>query len=356
MNLRTLRVFLSHEPYVSISRTAHDHHQIIRKLCQVVDDPYEADVALLNQSPVFLAHILHNVPALQNAYVIGYFVWESSQLPESMLPGINMADEIWTPSAYTHDLFSRVHSRVAWVPHVVQRDPGFDPDDVAFWDSILPTDVNALNFLTIARHDDLRKGLGLLESAFRSVLPRMPEARLIIKDQPGVGFRTGVHVDGPVVRLVGNVTFKQINALYARTHVYVSAHCAEGWGLPLSDAMLLGKPVVATAYSGNMDFMTPHNALLVPASEETIRPQDAYFRFAPPMRWGYAHREALEAQLLAAYEQTRSGAIAPRVAQAQQDVRLYDGNHLTLHIKQRLRSIASGLQDRSLTRPGERSA
>lgn len=356
MNLRALRVFLSNEPYVSISRTAHDHQQIVRKLCQAVDDPYEADVAMLHQSPALLAHLLRNVPALQNTYVIGCFVWESSALPEEMLPGLRMADEIWTPSAYCHAIFSRYHPRVMWMPHVVERDARFDADDAAFWDNLLPPDPNAFNFFTIARHRDLRKNLSLLEAAFHAALPRMPNARLIIKDQPGPGYKTGLHVRGPVVRLVGNVSFKQLNALYDRAHVYVSAHCSEGWGLPLSDAMLLGKPVVGTAYSGNLDFMTPHNALLVPASEEPIRPQDAYYLFAPPMRWGYAHREALEGQLLAAYHQTRSGAIAARAAQARNDVKVYDRTHLTLHMKHRLRCIASGLQDKSLSRVGERSA
>jgi glycosyltransferase involved in cell wall biosynthesis len=54
---------------------------------------------------------------------------------------------------------------------------------------------------------------------------------------------------------------------------YVSLHRAEGFGRTLSEAMLLGKPVVATNYSGNIDFMHPKlNALvsykLTPLSEQ----------------------------------------------------------------------------------------
>src|SRR5262249_23746268 len=44
---------------------------------------------------------------------------------------------------------------------------------------------------------------------------------------------------------------------------YVSLHRSEGVGLTLAEAMLLGKPVIATAYSGNLDFMNRGNSLLV---------------------------------------------------------------------------------------------
>ena len=44
---------------------------------------------------------------------------------------------------------------------------------------------------------------------------------------------------------------------------FVSLHRSEGFGLGLAEAMLLGKPVIATGYSGNLDFMNRENSLLV---------------------------------------------------------------------------------------------
>ena len=44
---------------------------------------------------------------------------------------------------------------------------------------------------------------------------------------------------------------------------FVSLHRSEGFGLGLAEAMLIGKPVIATGYSGNLDFMSPDNSLLV---------------------------------------------------------------------------------------------
>jgi glycosyltransferase involved in cell wall biosynthesis len=45
---------------------------------------------------------------------------------------------------------------------------------------------------------------------------------------------------------------------------YVSLHRSEGLGLTIAEAMLLGKPVIATGYSGNLDFMSPDTSYLVP--------------------------------------------------------------------------------------------
>ena len=52
-------------------------------------------------------------------------------------------------------------------------------------------------------------------------------------------------------------------ALFARADCYVSLHRSEGFGLTLAESMALGKPVIATGYSGNTDFMTPANSYLV---------------------------------------------------------------------------------------------
>ena len=54
-----------------------------------------------------------------------------------------------------------------------------------------------------------------------------------------------------------------LSSLIALCDCYVSLHRAEAFGLPIAQAMWLGKPVIATAYSGNLDYMTPENSYLV---------------------------------------------------------------------------------------------
>jgi glycosyltransferase involved in cell wall biosynthesis len=56
---------------------------------------------------------------------------------------------------------------------------------------------------------------------------------------------------------------EEMASLIARSDVYVSLHCSEGFGLGIAEAMLAGRPAIATAYSGNLDFMTHQNSCLV---------------------------------------------------------------------------------------------
>ncbi len=70
-------------------------------------------------------------------------------------------------------------------------------------------------------------------------------------------------------------------ALINTADCYLSPHRAEGFGLTLLEAMRLGKPVIGTAYSGNMDFMTPDNSYLLDYSLVTLtRDYGPYFRGA----------------------------------------------------------------------------
>lgn len=53
------------------------------------------------------------------------------------------------------------------------------------------------------------------------------------------------------------------NMMLAACDCYVSLHRAEGFGLTMAEAMYLGRPVIATGYSGNLDFMNERNSFLV---------------------------------------------------------------------------------------------
>lgn len=70
--------------------------------------------------------------------------------------------------------------------------------------------------------------------------------------------------DDPRIRVIDEVyTYEQLLSLKLSCDCYISLHRAEGFGFGMLEAMQLGRAVIATAYSGNMDFCTEENCFLV---------------------------------------------------------------------------------------------
>jgi len=132
-----------------------------------------------------------------------------------------------------------------------------------------------------------------------------------------------------------------VNALYSLADVYVSAHHSEGWGLTLSDAMIFQKPVIATGYSGNLDFMNLRNSFLIKYEELPIRPEDYYFLFGAGMKWAYPDLADLEKNLLFFYLNSKSHLVAQRARQAFREMARFDRTTVAKILLARLREVVS---------------
>jgi glycosyltransferase involved in cell wall biosynthesis len=82
--------------------------------------------------------------------------------------------------------------------------------------------------------------------------------------------RLRVHGSSDVLLLENYLDAEDRDALVALCDCYVSLHRSEGLGLTMAEAMGLGKPVIATGYSGNLQFMTEANSFLVPWTPTSI--------------------------------------------------------------------------------------
>jgi glycosyltransferase involved in cell wall biosynthesis len=88
---------------------------------------------------------------------------------------------------------------------------------------------------------------------------------------------------GRMVLVEGDLTAAEITSLLWVCDGFVSLHRSEGFGRLLAEAMLMGKPVIATAYSGNVDFMTADNSLPVP--HELVPVPDGAYPFGAGQSW-----------------------------------------------------------------------
>jgi glycosyltransferase involved in cell wall biosynthesis len=92
---------------------------------------------------------------------------------------------------------------------------------------------------------------------------------------------------------------------------YVSLHRSEGLGLTIAEAMLLGKPVIATGYSGNLDFMTPETAFLVPWTR--VKVGEGAEAYDPDATWAEPDLDAAASMMRHVYlNQEESTAMAVR--------------------------------------------
>jgi hypothetical protein len=124
--------------------------------------------------------------------------------------------------------------------------------------------------------------------AFQSAFTGQEAVRLIIKLTQPRGWsyarvqleklRQMTQSDSRLILIDEHLPRPDLLTLFASCDVLVSLHRAEGLGMVLMEMMALGKPVVATAWSGNMDFTTSDNACLVDFDMVPVQAVDPVFR------------------------------------------------------------------------------
>jgi GT2 family glycosyltransferase/glycosyltransferase involved in cell wall biosynthesis len=201
-------------------------------------------------------------------YNIGYWAWELSEFPREWYPSFQFLDEIWVPSNFTLESISRIAPvPVVRVPHCLTEDlPRAELGRSHFG---LPHDKFIFLFIFDFHSYMGRKNPLAVVQAFKQAFRAGDNAVLVFKcsrpDFNPPGFRAIKELaEGLPFLIIDEVLSREeINTLIGLADCYVSLHRSEGFGLTLAEAMSLEKPVIATGYSGNIDFMTPANSLLV---------------------------------------------------------------------------------------------
>lgn len=277
--------------YISYRRAGEAYIACLRRLgYTLVDDPGDSDIVILHEGPHYYASILDDMPRRPGRKFVGYAVWETPQLPSLFIEGVRLVDAIWTASDFSRASFAPLVPAHC-LPHVVER-PRVTREDMAWAMDRLgmpkgPCAARELFFFyTIVDTVNPRKNVKTLLAAFAAAFPNQRDkVRLVVKQ-----YRTPLDLGafGSVIDIPEHLTDGQVAALHAVCDAYVSAHHAEAWGLPLSEALSFGNPVIATGYSGNMEFMTAENSFPVPYAVSPV--SDAMCRalpelFRPEMTW-----------------------------------------------------------------------
>ena len=203
---------------------------------------------------------------------VGFFWWEMSVLPAIWIEALQVYDVLVAGSDFiraTFDLNLPATLSVSASP--VLSLPAEIPSSSAH----SKRETGSIAFICIVEptSDPERKNPFAAIDAFHRAFGDDPRPRLIVKFNSARLAEVPDHVyqkiraccasDSRIQLIEGNLTYPEVLSLYASCDVFVALHRSEGLGLGLMEAMALGKPVIATAWSGNMTFMNHTNACLV---------------------------------------------------------------------------------------------
>ncbi len=228
---------------------------------------------------------------LRGRRVIGHWAWELPTVPASWRAGARFVHEVWVPSRFTAAAVEALApGRVRVVPPPLAASPPRPAalDRAAFG---LPRDaVVTLASFNLASSFARKNPLGAI-AAHRAAFGERADRLLLLKlthpeHFPADFARLRAAIGGLAnIRLeTRTLPAADSHALTACCDIVLSLHRSEGLGLVPAEAMLLGRPVVATGWSGNMDYMDTDCAALMGFTLIPARDPRGVFE-APGAHW-----------------------------------------------------------------------
>lgn len=236
--------------------------------------PYSIDFFHLNPSDFLLAAPLlwPHLPLDRRLNCMVPF-WEIPALSEAHERAFAMMDFVLAPTVYIKEIIEKSCPglRVLHFPQAVYLPPDIKPNRERW--GLAEAGIVFISSFDLNSDINRKNPWGALE-AFRKAFADGLDATLILKlhgadewEGHAVHLRRlrAIAQGDPRIRLIEQrLDYADLLSLYASCDAFISLHKAEGLGLVGMEMMTLGKPVVATAWSGNMDYSTPENSLLVP--------------------------------------------------------------------------------------------
>jgi predicted O-linked N-acetylglucosamine transferase (SPINDLY family)/glycosyltransferase involved in cell wall biosynthesis len=231
------------------------------------DNPHPVNLIQVNADQVatFIKHTGSSY--FENKYNIGFWAWELPTFPQEWQPAFNHFHEIWTYSNYCAEAISAVSPIpvLKIMPSIALPAPSLNREALN-----LPKD----KFIFLCVFDfssriERKNPLAAIQ-AFKQAFGEDDRLLLILKSsnsdqnleqQKLLNFT--LETSSNIKHLDGYLSKDEINGLLYNCDCYLSLHRCEGFGLTMAEAMFYGKPVIATGYSSNTEFMNVGNSYLV---------------------------------------------------------------------------------------------
>jgi glycosyltransferase involved in cell wall biosynthesis len=292
-------------PVANSAVQVENHRHNAQPVTTLEGAPFELSVLMLNADA--LIHLWDD-PFLarhRERRRVGVWYWEVGILPEPMRRAYEFVDEIWCASDHIRLALEGYADRPV-IKHPLVLTPTI-PTSLTRPDLGLPDDRFLFGFAFDYSSVFERKNPAGLVEAYREAFGPGDGAALVLKTihselWPEAAAQVREAADGrdDILFIDGFLSSLEMRAFFQLLDGYVSLHRAEGLGLTIASAMAAGVPTIATGWSGNLEFMTAENSVLVPYELREVGP--GALPYPPEACWAEPDREAAAAAMRAVFD------------------------------------------------------
>lgn len=300
------------------------------------------------------------------AYQIGRVMFETDSLPAHWVERCNLMDELWLPTEFNLETFRRagVTTRLTKIHGGIDTQcfhPRHKPLEIP--------EARGTVFLSIFEWS-YRKGWDVLLQAWANAFTAQDDVCLVLRVYPLNSIDTlsnqivieryinTVIEEGlqrqradlaPIIVLGDPIGEDDFPRLFTAAHCYVAPSRGEGWGRPHMQAMASALPVIATRWSGNLEFMNDDNSLLLQATAPVEIDQREEINFYWGQHWSEPSVEHLSE--LMQWVHTHRDEAKQIGARARRDmIQHWQWSHVANQAAQRLQEIQNELHQRRTMR------
>ncbi len=247
--------------------------------------------------PIRIYSITHNYAAaliyrfgsefFDNKYNIFHFAWEFDTRQKKLDHALKFSDEIWGISEFVKKAYLNEYDiPVEVMPNAIEILPF---PKASRSDFNLPNNKFLFCFSFDMNSFLTRKNPIACIQAFKQAFTDSEDVGLVLKvtntDAESKEWQTILSlINGNNIFLIDEVLPRErLLSLFDCCDSYVSLHRSEGFGIGIAENMLMGKPVICTGYSGNMDFCSNELCFLV--DYEMISVTESDYHLAEGFQW-----------------------------------------------------------------------
>lgn len=250
---------------------------------------YRVSVILQNADMMQKFESVYDVSDYDATYKIGAWVWELPQFRSDWATSFGSLDEIWVPSTFCRDAIAPMTVLpVTVIPYVVSVSKPVAKFNREYFK--LPQDRFIFAYIFDVSSTIARKNPYALIRAFKLAFPPDEKVNLVLKfhasrdaEQELRALKIAVADDSRIMLINSVFTDAENDGFKRCIDCFVSPHRSEGFGLNIAEMLLLGKPVIATGYSGNEDFF--NDEFGYPIKYKMIEIEKWIGPYAPGMTW-----------------------------------------------------------------------